>query len=79
MEEGKHYAADLAIGQVEDRVLVGREEGIALDGEAQAADIDCVHPWQEVSAVSAAGGHSMLLGSSPLAVDIVALRVPSAP
>ena len=79
--EGKHYAADLAIGREEDRerVLLDREEGTGLDGEAQVEGIDCVRPWLEVSAVSAAGAHSMLRDWDPLEGDIVALEVPLVP
>lgn len=79
--EGKHYAADLAIGRAEDReqVLLGRKESIALDGRVRVEGSGCVHLWLEVSAVSAVVAHSMLLGLGPLEGDIVALRVPSAP
>ena len=43
--EGKHYAADLAIGREggTELVLLDQEEGTGPD-EAQTEGIDCVHP-----------------------------------
>ena len=60
-------------------MLLDREEGTGLDGEAQVAGIDCVRPLLEVSAVNAAGARSRLLGLDPLEGGIVALEVPFVP
>ncbi len=78
--EDKHYAADRATGREEDKeqVLLDREEGTGSD-DAQVQDIGCVRPWLQVSAVNAAGVHSMPHGLDPREGNNVAWRNPFVP
>lgn len=80
--EGKHYAADQAIGLEEDMhqvVLLDLEEGIDPVEVVQVVDIGLFHPVPDLVGVNVAAVRSSLLVPSPLVVGIVSLEVPSAP